>query len=67
MIFVNITYRLVRLLSLPKLGEIGPVKPYRERFLLSTKHNGPLLKLDYIIYNPCFIEEAHEVQPTGSR
>jgi hypothetical protein len=67
MIFVNITYRLVRLLSLPKLGEIGPVKWYPERFLLSTKHSGPLLKLDYIICNPCFIEEAHEVQSTGSR
>jgi hypothetical protein len=64
---VNITYRPVRLVSLPKLGEIGPVKLYPERFLLITKHNGPLLKLDYIIDSPCFIEEAHEVQSTGSR
>jgi hypothetical protein len=61
MILVNITYRLVRLLSLPKLGKIGPFKLYPERFLLNTKHNGPLLKLDYIICNPCFIEEVHEV------
>jgi hypothetical protein len=30
---VNITYRLVRLVSLPKLGEIGPLKLYPERFL----------------------------------
>jgi hypothetical protein len=49
---VNTTYRLVRLLSLLKLGEIGPVKLYPERSLFqASKHNGPLLTLDYIIYN----------------
>jgi hypothetical protein len=34
MIVVNTTYRLGRLLGLPKLGEIGLVKLYPERFLL---------------------------------
>jgi len=37
MIVMNTTYRLIRLLSLPKLGEIGPVKSYHERFLLNIK------------------------------
>jgi hypothetical protein len=47
---MNTTYRLIRLLSLPKLGEIGPVKSYPERFLLNIKTHDPLLKLDYINY-----------------
>jgi hypothetical protein len=59
--------RLVRLLSLPKLGEIGPVKPYPERSLLSIKTQW--LTFDVRLYNiqPLIIEEAHEVQSIGSR
>ncbi len=49
---VNNTYRLVRLLSLPKLGEIGPVKPYPERFLLSIKTQWPT-----------FDVRLHNIQP----
>ncbi len=42
---MNTTYRLIRLLSLPKLGEIGPVKSYPERFLLNIKTQRPTFEV----------------------
>jgi hypothetical protein len=49
---VNTTYRLVRLLSLPKVGEIGPVKLYPERFLLNIKTQWPTFEV-----------RLHKIQP----
>jgi hypothetical protein len=39
------TYRLVRPLSLAKPAEMGPVKPYPERFLSTIKTQGPTVKV----------------------
>ncbi len=64
---MNTTYRLVRLLSLPKLGEIGPVKLYPVRFLLSIKTQWPTFDVRLHNIQPLIIEEAHEVQSIGSR
>jgi hypothetical protein len=64
---VNTTYRLVRLLSLPKLGEIGPVKPYPERFLFSIKTQWPTFDVRLHNIQPLIIEEARKVQSIGSR
>ncbi len=52
MIVVNTTYRLVRHLSLLKLGEIDPVKSYPERFLLNIKTQ-----------RPTFEVRLHNIQP----
>jgi hypothetical protein len=60
---VNTTYKLARFLSMPKPREIGPVKPYPERFLLRIKTQWPTFDVRLHNIQPLIIEEAHE----GSR
>jgi hypothetical protein len=57
----NVAYMLVRFISLPKLGDMGLVRLYLDRFMSTITTRVPILKFNYMIKKPRILEQVIKI------